>query len=144
MPLRVCKLPLKGKRGQRQQAIARFRTGSLSCLCLKIERATTENQQPCVEIAVVAPKKQVSKLAVKRNLAKRRLRSALREINFTELMEFFQTHKLSTAQCLVICHQDILKVQFTNLVADLNKCLRRAIANSIPQTNTNAEARNEA
>ncbi|NBW83096.1 hypothetical protein EBR21_15210 [bacterium] len=122
---RIDKLRQSGRRGSRREAISRARSGSILSLSIDFKRATIPLAQPVLEIAIVASKKQVSKKAVQRNLAKRRIRSALQQVDLAHLTKPLFTQRIARVVLLLVCSRDTTVVPFTRLVEDLKKSLER-------------------
>jgi ribonuclease P protein component len=122
---RIEKLRQNGRRGSRRDAISRARSGSILSLCIDVQRSTIENAQTVLEVAIVASKKQVSKKAVHRNLAKRRIRSALHQLDLASLSLPLSTHRVARVVLLLVCSRDTISVPFPRLLEDLRKSIER-------------------
>ncbi|MEY3902469.1 MAG: Ribonuclease [Pseudomonadota bacterium] len=123
------RLAHSGGRGQRKDAISRARAGSILCLCLKIEHSndSLSEKTPSIDVAILASKKQVSKEAVDRNRAKRRVRSAVQQLPKESFAEILCRQQIVHVDCLFVCSRDCLSIAFTTLVKDLSKALERAL-----------------
>jgi len=120
-----------GGRRSRQDAIARVRSGSILFLCLtaiKIEEPDFKND-PLIETGIVASKKQISKLAVIRNRAKRRIRAALEELDQELVRSEMQKRTLGKMRLLLVCQREALQLPFE----DLKNLLQRGLVKLVSQ-----------
>lgn len=129
-PLAVVPLRRSGGRGSRQEAITRCRSRCLLALCLG---ATTSSGGPdChgwrVQIGLVAPKKNVSKLAHQRNTAKRKLRAAIASLDRRALLESLHSKGLCEIRILLVLQRDSLKVPYPELVQQVSQCILRLVS----------------
>jgi ribonuclease P protein component len=80
-----------------------------------------------MEVGVIASKKQVSKKAVRRNCAKRRIRAALRELDAKRFEQILEEQGLTRVRILFVCSKDCLTLEFTQLIQNLNLSLLRVL-----------------
>ncbi|MEN9809867.1 MAG: Ribonuclease [Pseudomonadota bacterium] len=123
------RLAHSGGRGQRKDALSRARAGAVLCLCLKIERSEDNSsvEKTTIDVAIIASKKQVSKEAVDRNRAKRRVRSAIQQLPKETFADILSKQKIQHVDCLFVCSRDCLSISFVNLLRDLSKSLEKAL-----------------
>jgi len=119
-----------GGRRSRQDAIARTRSGPLLLLCLtaiKMEEFVfIENSH--IETGIVASKKQISKLAVVRNRAKRRIRAALEELDQDSVRTEMQKRQIGKMRLLLVCQREALQLPFEDLKKLLNRGLIKLVS----------------
>jgi len=120
-----------GGRRSRQDAIARTRSGPLLLLCLtaiKMEEIVFINNSH-IETGIVASKKQISKLAVVRNRAKRRIRAALEELDQESVRSEMHKRHIGKMRLLLVVQREALVLPFE----DLKKMLHRGLVKLVSQ-----------
>lgn len=125
----VKRLCSTGRGKVRKEAFAKGRSQSILCLVLDVQKGVAELQQKetILEVGIVTSKKQVSKSAVKRNLAKRRMRAALHLFDDRELGRRCESIGIFKMRLLLVCSRDVMTQPFLNLVDDLNIAFLRAV-----------------
>ena len=119
-----------GGRRSRQDAIARTRSGPILLLCL----AAISTEEPVfidnyrIETGIVASKKQISKLAVVRNRAKRRIRAALEELDQDSVRTEMQKRQIGKMRLLLVCQREALQLPFEDLKKLLNRGLIKLVS----------------
>lgn len=123
----------QGGRGRhREDAIAKVKSAPFLMLCLSAEDAkSTFEERRTIEFGILTSKKQVSKSAVVRNRAKRRVRAAMSELETRALESLMVKKKTHKIRVLIVCHRDCLTQPFDRLKAQLFGGLEKLIP-SIP------------
>jgi ribonuclease P protein component len=127
------RLRRSGRGRHREDAIAKVKSAPFLILCLSAEQTkTTLEERRTVEFGILTSKKQVSKSAVVRNRAKRRVRAAMAELEICALESLMIKNKSNRIRVLIVCHRDCLTQPFDKLKAQLFGGLEKLIP-SIPR-----------
>jgi ribonuclease P protein component len=129
-PKLISKMKQTGSRKHKREALSRFRSGCILCLSLGFERVEPQENlpvEPRLEVSVISSKKQVSKKAVERNRAKRRIRACLSDLNAEAILTITHSKNLAKVQCLVVCHRSCLSVPFEQLKGDVQRALEHCL-----------------
>ncbi|NBO37289.1 hypothetical protein EBU99_01765 [bacterium] len=119
----VNRLKRSGGRNSRHEALFRARSGPFLCLCLGFESHPDATDRFVLEFAVAASKKAVSKSAVVRNKARRRIRSALIQQDFQQEVAVFKNSGATHIKILVVTNREALELPFDVLKTALKQGL---------------------